>query len=149
VLLHERQPCALAYSVQCDNYWRTLGALVSGWVGECRIDARVSVEAGGHWLLNGIPQPQVHGADDVDLNFSPSTNSLPIRRLGLPVGGSAMVKAAWLRFPAFTLEPLEQRYTRLADREWRYESANGSFVTDLEVDEHGLVVRYGDLWIRE
>ena len=43
--------------------------------------------------------------------------------------------AAWLRFPSFRLEVLEQTYRRLADRRYRYESAGGSFAAELDVDD--------------
>jgi hypothetical protein len=85
----------------------------------------------------------------VDLGFTPSTNTLPIRRLTLAVGASAPVRAAWLRFPELTLESLEQVYLRTAERTYRYESAGGQFVAVLEVGAAGLVSRYGDYWRAE
>ena len=42
-----------------------------------------------------------------------------------------------------------QRYTRLAERTYRFESLGGGFVRDIEVDEHGLVVTYPGLFRRE
>ena len=89
------------------------------------------------------------GCLDLDLNFSPSTNLLPIRRLALALGQSAEVKAAWLRFPSFTLEPFEQIYRRIADSTYRYESAGGRFVRDLPVNTAGFVTSYPDFWILE
>jgi hypothetical protein len=86
---------------------------------------------------------------DIDLNFSPSTNLLPIRRLDLAVGATAAVRAAWLRFPSFKLEVLDQSYTRLESRRYRYESAGGRFVADVTVDDAGVVIDYGDIWSRE
>ena len=86
---------------------------------------------------------------DLDLNFSPSTNLLPIRRLGLVVGQEAAVQAAWLRFPSFTLEPLAQRYRRLDATTYRYESAGGEFVTELRVNAAGFVTRYPAYWDAE
>jgi len=91
----------------------------------------------------------VTGAIDLDLNFSPSTNSLPIRRLGLAVLHEAEVQAAWHRFPSFTLEPLTQRYRRLDATTYRYESAGGKFMTELRVNPAGFVTRYGDYWEAE
>jgi hypothetical protein len=44
------------------------------------------------------------GCVNIDLNFSPSTNLLPIRRLDLSVGASAIVRAAWLRFPGMNVQ---------------------------------------------
>jgi uncharacterized protein len=83
------------------------------------------------------------------LNFSPSTNLLPIRRLSLAGGESVEVTAAWLRFPSFGLEPLRQTYRRIGETTYRYESAGGSFVRDIQVADSGLVVTYPGFWAAE
>ena len=74
---------------------------------------------------------------------------MPIRRLALKVGESAQVNAAWVRFPDFTLELLEQTYTRLGENSYRYESGGGKFRCDLKVDASGLVLDYPGLWSAE
>ena len=140
---HEGAACALHYLVTCDGSWRTRSARVAGWVGAETIDVTVDADP---WRLNAVPVADVDGCIDIDLNFSPSTNLLPIRRLNLAVGASVPVRAAWLRFPSFRLEPLEQTYTRTGERNFRYQSANGGFVADLELDATGMLVAYGDLW---
>ena len=98
----------------------------------------------------GIDQPAVKGCTDVDLNFSPSTNLLPIRRLNLNIGNQAPVSAAWLRFPSFTLERLDQIYSRVDDQTYRYESnRGGKFVVELKTNDIGLVISYPGLWEEE
>lgn len=149
VFFHEGQPCRLEYAIACDEQWRTLSALVSGWVGERDVEVEVIRDDAGLWHLNRDLVPEVEGCVDVDLNFSPSTNTLPIRRLDPEVGHSVSVRAAWLRFPSFQLEPLEQSYTRVGANLYRYESAGGRFVASVEVDEAGLVTEYGEIWRRE
>ena len=99
--------------------------------------------------MNGLEMPEVSGAADIDLGFSPSTNLLPIRRLGLKVGEQAAVRAAWVRFPELTLELLEQTYARLTEDSYRYESGNGTVRRDLKVDETGFVLEYPELWRAE
>ncbi len=146
VFLWDRHPCRLEYLVICDANWRTMTGRVTGSVGDFEIDLECAQDREGHWRLDGREQPQVAGCIDLDLNFSPSTNLLPIRRLNLEVGEEALVRAAWLRFPSFRLEPLEQVYRRTAESVYRYESAGGSFVADLEVDSQGFVTRYADIW---
>jgi hypothetical protein len=113
------------------------------------VEVSIAVGPHQHWELNGAAQPQAAGCIDLDLNFSPATNLLPIRRLDLGIGQSAEVKAAWLRFPGFELQPLQQRYHRLDAATYRYESAGGSFTADLQVDRHGFVTRYGEYWLAE
>ena len=53
-----------------------------------------------------------------------------------------------MRFPELTCELLSQRYTRLGERHYRYESNAGAFVADIHVDHYNVVTRYGDLWDR-
>lgn len=148
VLAHEGRPCRLEYDIGTDERWITKIARVTGSVGPHAIDVRLEA-AGGRWTLNGTHAPAVDGCLDVDLNFSPSTNLLPVRRLALAVGQSATVRAAWLRFPSFALEPLEQTYERTEERRYRYRSDGGAFTAEIEVRDDGLAVRYGDLWIAE
>ena len=145
VFQHEQQPCRLDYSVVCDEQWRTQTGRVTGWVGNRAVEAEVSVEASRTWWINEAECPEVAGSLDLDLNFSPSTNLLPMRRLNLAIGEQAWVQAAWLRFPGFTLEPLEQMYRRVDDTIYRYESAGGKFVADLTVNAVGLVMVYPKL----
>jgi hypothetical protein len=149
VFVHERQPCRLDYSIVCDAEWRTLSGQVAGWVGNEIVDLSISAGLDQEWLLDDTEFPIVAGCTDLDLNFSPSTNLLPIRRLNLAVGEEAAVRAAWLRFPSFTLEPLDQIYRRLDETTWRYESAGGSFVRDLTVNKEGFVTLYPGLWQAE
>ncbi|HWO01596.1 MAG TPA: putative glycolipid-binding domain-containing protein [Blastocatellia bacterium] len=142
VFAHEQQPCRLDYLIVCDLSWRTVSGRVTGWLGTQEVEIDVSVESPGRWLLNGEEVSAVARCADLDLNFSPSTNLLPIRRLDLAVGEQAEVQAAWLRFPSFTLERLEQVYRRIDAETYRYESAGGAFVTEIQVNAAGLVTRY-------
>lgn len=149
VFLHQQQPCRLDYLVLCDSNWRTLSGKAVGWLGNTPVDIEVTVDPDQHWRLNGATRPTVAGCVDLDLNFSPSTNLLPIRRLGLAIGQAAEARAAWLRFPTFELEPLPQIYRRLDESTYRYESGNGRFVADLQVNATGFVTNYPDLWQAE
>ena len=143
---HEASSANLAYEIRCDTDWLTLSTTVIGAVGDRRIDLEILRNHAGEWSVNGSKVWEVTGCDDIDLNFSPSTNMLPIRRLNLRVGESAEVRAAWLRFPSFALEPFQQTYTRLAEDRYLYESAGGEFRRELTVDADGFVLDYPGLW---
>ena len=148
VFLHEAKPVRLDYVIVCDERFHTRSADVSGWIGDRAIASAIKAES-GNWTLNGERVHAVQGCIDVDLNFSPSTNLLPIRRLNLKVGDKATVKAAWLRFPSFTFETLHQIYERVADRTYRYESGHGEFTATLKVDGNGFVTDYAELFTTE
>jgi hypothetical protein len=149
VFLHQQEPCRLDYLVICDSAWQTVSGRVSGWIGAQSIQVELSVASTRRWRLNGIECPDVVGCVDLDLNFSRSTNLLPIRRLKLAVGHEAEVKAAWLRFPSFSLEPLPQTYRRLGVATYQYESGGGTFVRDLTVNAIGFVTAYPDFGVLE
>ena len=149
VFLHERQPCRLEYLIECDDTWTTQSARVSGWVGKKSIDIEIKADPDRNWFFNGSEQPNVKGCTDVDLNFSPSTNLLPIRRLNLDLGHESSVSAAWLRFPSFELERLDQVYRRVDQSTYRYASTGDLFFTVLKVNAFGLVTKYPKLWEEE
>jgi hypothetical protein len=149
LFLHELQPCRLDYTILCDAQWQTQAGLVIGRVGDKNIDIEVSVDFFRTWRMNGIACPDVSRSIDLDLNFSPSTNLLPIRWLNLPVGDQATVMAAWLSFPDFTLEPLEQTYRRVDNDTYHYESGDGKFRAELKVNSVGFVTLYPKFWVAE
>lgn len=146
VFLHEGRASRLSYLIACDANWQTRSAKVSGWVGDEEVNLELSVDAQQHWEVNAVAKPTVEGCIDLDLNFSPATNLLPIRRLNLAVGQQAEVNAAWLKFPSFELESLSQVYERLGEFKYRYSSRGGAFVAELIVNRSGFVTLYPQLW---
>jgi uncharacterized protein len=146
VFAHNQLSCRLDYLVMCNLEWQTLSAKVAGWLGSSIVAIELQVDSAQHWQINGVACPAVTGCVDVDLGFSPSTNLLAIRRLDLGIGQQAKARAAWLSFPEFTLEPLEQLYRRNQATNYYYESADGAFTTELEVNSVGFITRYPGLW---
>lgn len=141
----------IRYTVQRDRRWQTRRATMEleDWAGRRRLALRV--DAAGRWFAGRKPLPWARGLHDVDLGVTPSTNTLPIRRLGLAVGESAEVTAVWVRFPELEVRPLAQRYTRLSRTAYRYQSlVDGKvrFSARIEVDRQGRVERYAGLFQR-
>lgn len=144
--LDEKGPAQADYEIVCDAAWRTRRIGVSLRDGLHHRSLALTVED-GRWIENGTERQAVRGCIDVDLGWSPSTNTLPIRRLGLAVGRkSGIITAAWVRFPELTLEPLPQEYHRLAERRYLYSSRGGAFKAELEIDENGVVLDYEGIW---
>ena len=141
-------PLHVHYIIDSDAAWRTRAVSVSQYYGLVQSTLRLDVINMRWWTAEGVEIPQLHWLIDVDLGVTPATNTLPIRRLGLEVGQRADVTAAWLRFPALTIEPLPQTYERLAPNLYRYSSNGGRFSALLETDELGVVVQYEGGWER-
>ena len=100
------------------------------------------------WFVNGEEQENLKRVIDLDLEASPATNTIPIRRLDLKVGEARAIRVAWIRFPELRVEPAAQRYTRRALRRYGFENVDSGFTADLKVDEEGLVLEYPGLWTR-
>ena len=99
----------------------------------------------GHWRDDAGPLPDLDGCLDVDISFTPCTNTMPIRRLALAVGEARDIDVAYLSVPRLTVSRARQRYRRL-DSGYRYDS--GHFAADLTVDDADVVIDYPDLWRR-
>jgi hypothetical protein len=142
------EPIEVRYAVFCGESWTTSEVVIDAMIGT-RIREIELVRDKGHWFVDANRSPELGEGEDVDLGFTPATNTLPIRRLGLDVGASAEILAAWVRFPELTVEPFPQRYTRLAERRYLYESLTSDFQAEVDVDDLGLVISYPGLWERE
>ena len=148
VVLAEGGPAEARYEVVCDESWLTRSADISLRDGSGERILRVEVE-GGRWRENGRVNERVTDCTDIDLEWSPSTNTIPIRRLSLSVGErSSLITAAWVRFPDLTLQPLGQEYERISERSYRYTSSVGAFIAEIAVDEEGLTLNYEGFWQR-
>jgi uncharacterized protein len=135
------EPFDVRYQVFCNDDWTTVEVAVTALIGTRPREIEL-VRDGERWLVDSAETPELRGSIDVDLGFTPATNTLPIRRLALNVGESAAIQTAWVRFPELTVEPFPQRYTRLAEQRYLYESLTSDFKAELLVDDHSLVIDY-------
>src|SRR5690606_7150453 len=141
-------PQQIRYVVTCGEDWVTQDVGVIVVNGSSDRQLHLNRDRSGAWHSDSEVLKEFEGLVDVDLQVTPATNTLPIRRLQLGVGESAETDALWVRFPELALERLPQRYTRTGEFRYTYESRGGAFRAELEVDAQGLVVRYGDIWKR-
>lgn len=137
---------ALDYVLRCDFDWHTLGADIAGKHGPRGISLRLECDA-GQWTLNDAAQPQVTGALDVDLAFTPATNLMPLKRLMRHPGSALKTRAAWLRYPNCDLRPLDQTYDKGTSAELvSYSAEQTGYATQLCIDPSGFVTLYPGLW---
>jgi hypothetical protein len=138
-------PVRIEYRVLTDRAGLTTAVHVRDLRGFETRTIALERNAKGSWMVDGVAARALKGCADVDLGCSPSTNTLPIRRLGLGIGTSQTIQAAWVRFPELTVVKAAQTYTRLD--EFTYHYASGTFEADLTVDDDGLVAEYAE-WRR-
>jgi uncharacterized protein len=148
IAAHENQPLEVCYHVLCDVDWKTREVTIQQRHGFTEMSLELLAHDG---LWSKADPGQLSGlmcSFDVDIEFTPATNALPINRLGLAIGESAEIEAAWVRIPTLAILPAKQRYERLSESKYRYTSISSGFQAEIEVDRFGLPIRYGNIWQR-
>ena len=133
-------PFRTEYRVLTDGTGSTSAVHVRDLRGFMQRTLTLARDPKGAWTVDGVANKALRGCHDIDLGCSPSTNTLPIRRLRLGIGGSKTIQAAWVRFPALSVEKSAQTYSRLDEFTYRY--ASGTFEAELVVDDDGVVAQY-------
>lgn len=139
----------VSFEVRLDATWRSQRAdIVVVEEGQSR---RVQLESDteGQWYLDGVPAPALDGCRDIDIAATPFTNTFVIRRLEIPVGRIAKVRAVWVGAPDLEVAAMDQTYRHLepaqgTDRyEYRSEASEDGWL--IEVDEEGIATTYEGL----
>src|SRR5260370_5697660 len=108
---HEESPYVVQYGIEVDAAWRTRKVEVELEYGGHR-HLSLTTDGEGNWSRDGQRLDDVAGCIDIDIVWSPPTNTLPIRRLRLAPGETKSPAAAWLRFPSLEAHRLPQTTNR-------------------------------------
>jgi hypothetical protein len=139
----------VSYLLSCDSQWRVTDLTIAVTDAASHRTLALRRDDGGHWHAEGDgPVPDLDGCIDVDINRSPLTNTLPIRRLGMAAGAPRDLDVVYVEVPELTVSPVRQRYTLLPGDGPVYRYESGSFSADLPVDGDGFVIDYPGLWRR-
>lgn len=165
-------PYVCRYELVTDGSWNAahleLTTEGAGWLRSARLE-----RAAGRWRVTtaeqgdldaalaaagrpgeggwpGIEDPdRLHDAIDIDLQYDPLFNTVPIRRLGLlaaPDGTVHRLTMAFVRVPSLQVLPDQQFYRKIGEGLIGYSSED--FSAELKVDKDGFVTRYPGLAAR-
>lgn len=102
-------------------------------------DLWLATDGHARWLeVNGAPREDLEGCTDVALDVTPFAHSVLIRRLGLPVGGSAEIQTAQIDVHRLGVVPTSVRYERVGSDRWQVHAPGETI--ELHVDDDGLVI---------
>jgi uncharacterized protein len=135
-----------SYAVTCAPDWSTLSARVEGRAGDRPVMFVVARKEEGGWYLDGARLDFADDLLDVDLGFTPATNTNAIRRLNLAVGERVETTALWFDTEDFTFKRLMQVYHRVGRDAYDYASPAHGFHARLRVNALGQVIDYPALW---
>lgn len=134
------------YRIECDSHWRVTRVAIRR-AGGATLDLLSNAQ--GNWTdASGRSRIDLEGCIDIDISATPFTNTLPIRRLKLKQDERRVIRVVYIALPEMTAEPVEQAYTRLEERTYRYEGITSHYTAELPVDEDGLVIDYPELFRR-
>lgn len=136
----------LHYRLKVDSSWRTRSAHLQTTSGHV-----LALESNGQgsWTENEKPRPDLQGCIDVDIQATPLTNTLPIRRLEWEAGQATDIRLCYIAIPDLTVSAQDQRYTAIEPGlRYRFEALESGFTADLSVDEDGFVRDYPELFRR-
>lgn len=145
---HDANPLRVEYRIDCDEGWQTRRAQILQCLSGVYKRLCLERDQDGRWRTNGQLDETLAGCTDVDLGITPSTNTLPIRRLAMRAGAVSEVKAAWVRFPELVVAEVHQSYERVSAKEYIYRNLNSGFTAPITLDPDGLVREYGSVWLR-
>lgn len=137
---------ALAYRLSIDSDWRIREARLKTAAGR---GLHLESNGQGTWWENGTEREDLQGCIDIDIQATPLTNTLPIRRLAPKRGETVDIRLCYVDVPELKTSPREQRYTAIEPGAlFRFESPSHDFTADLPVDEDGFVLDYPGLFRR-
>ncbi len=146
LVLEQDMKATITYRIVSDEQWQTRQVTTTIEDDQGRKDIEIVVNDHKSWFINGIEQKALAGCHDIDLGFTPVSNTLPIRRLQLAEGEQQDVEVAWLQFPSLRFCKATQRYQRVAERQFMYSNLDSGYVTTITVDDQGLVLSYPEMW---
>jgi hypothetical protein len=136
----------LTYRLVIDEAWRTRDCKLETMSGR---SLHLRSDGAGAWWVNGHARRDLHDCIDIDIQATPLTNTLPIRRLPLREGEGATIRVAYVRVPSLAAEEGLQHYTALEPGSlYHFESLDNHFTADLPMDQEGFVLDYPGLFKR-
>lgn len=138
------------YTLVVDKQWRTLELrfMLESAPGSMQ-GIHLLTEGDGRWTdANEQHIPELDGILDVDIQWSPLTKTLPLKRLDMQVGAEHELRVAYISLPKLALQVVEQVFSRPDDSTIAF-SAPGEPDKDLiTVDQNGYVTDYTEVFSR-
>jgi hypothetical protein len=138
----------IAYRIRTNQYWETIFCEITSQIYSTVEMIEFRREGKESWYVNGRPDENFNGCIDIDISLTPFTNTLPINRLHLSEKEGKQIKVLYVDVLGRKMIPVQQKYTRLSQTDYKYENVPNDFEAVIAVDHLGLVVNYPGLFKR-
>jgi hypothetical protein len=136
------------YTIKTNSNWETLFCELITQFGNARQVISFQGDGKGNWITGGILAINFKGCIDVDIPFTPLTNTLPINRLKLKEQKEENIKVIYIDIMESGIRPVSQKYKRLSGQEYNYQNVPNDFEANISVDENAFVIDYPGLFRR-
>ncbi|HXS35907.1 MAG TPA: putative glycolipid-binding domain-containing protein [Flavipsychrobacter sp.] len=142
---HEQQIFKVEYHIHTNKEWEVY--LVSIHM---QLDSKSETIAlenkDGIWYLNSKPEPSFKSIVYIDISLTPFTNTLPVNGMAFENDKQQIIDVIYFDLLEKKTKPSKQIYTRLSTNKYLFQTYDGSFKAEIEVDEQGLVTDYPQLF---
>ena len=156
--IDESGPYRLNYKIKIESNWQARKLTLEVNTAEGTTSRMLRTDGIGHWRDDTTAMlTELNGCLDIDIQATPFTNLLPIRRLKQKAGQQNEIGVVYIEVPSLQISAKRQRYTCLdplrpaaagvAGR-YLYEGPIGEFKAELPVEADGMVTDYPDLFRR-
>jgi hypothetical protein len=138
----------IEYRITTNQYWETTFFEIKSQLDNAFEIINFRKEGRESWQVNGQPDGKFNGCIDIDISLTPFTNTLPIKRLHLSEKEGDQIKVLYVDVLDRKIMPVQQKYTKLSQTDYKYENVPNDFESVISVDDLGLVVNYPGLFKR-
>jgi uncharacterized protein len=146
---HDDKIYRVDYSIKINRNWESFFVEVKAQLSDKKEEINYHSDGRGNWTKNGAPANEFNGCIDIDISLTPFTNSLPINRLQWELNKPQQIKVLFFDVLSQEIIPVQQRYTKLSNSEYKFENVPNDFEAIITVDESGMVVNYPELFVRK
>lgn len=146
--VYGQQPFSVHYVIEITADWRVSSFHIRQ-EGIHYTELKLTSDLHGHWFDKD--NNHIAAFDhciDIDISLTPFTNTLPVKRESFEEGESKVLDVLYISLPAFELQKVQQRYTRISHHEYLYENIVTDFSANIPFDHQGIVQDYPGLFKR-
>jgi hypothetical protein len=154
--MSDGRPYRLNYKLKLESNWQARKAVFEVSTVDDTLTRMLRTDGIGHWRDDtGALLTELNGCLDIDIEATPFTAMLPIRRLKQAEGQQQDISVIYVEVPTLAFAAVRQRYAcveplkpGVAGGRYIQEGPIGEFKAEIAVDLDGIVIDYPPLFRR-
>lgn len=136
-----RNPFAIAYKIELTHEWRVKHVGIYSLL-DVHKKLRLVSDFAGHWFdADRQQQFALDGCEFIDINLTPFTNTLPVKRLNLTETPQP-VDTVFIDLPSFQVRRVQHFYSKTGETSYVFQDVTSQVKANIQVGSSGLVNQY-------